>query len=76
ACLSIFTQRKGWPFDFAFRTADHNIRSLEELRQKGAEYIVIANKQEVEENLNFIHYLKKNYTITYENRFCLIVKLF
>lgn len=73
--LLYYTKRKGWPFDFAFRTTEKNIQNLEAFRQKGAEYVVISNKQEVEENVNFIHYLKKNYIVIYENKFCLIVKL-
>lgn len=73
--LLYYSSRKGWPRSFSQKGAKEDILIVEDLRSKGAAYLVSADRGGLEESRDFFEYLTRHYRVIFENEFCLIVDL-
>ena len=74
ASLLYYADRRGWPVDFSDK-GERAFSMLETFRQKGAQYLVFAHKQDLAAHPAWRTYLRQHYLAVFENDYCLIFDL-
>lgn len=69
-----YSHRKGWPVNFS-KSKEEAVKVFEDLRDKGAEYLVSASKTALKSNVFFWDYLRANYKVLFEDDYGIIVEI-